>query len=244
MKKLPFIPFLLFGINHLAQAAVVLDFGINSPTSGLINYAGNQQPNPLVGTSIQVDNLTGTGTPLNSAQTVACNSCLLNFITGNLTQYRYDSSSGQETYDFLSGGTFNITGAMSFTGNTGGANGLSADSTLVNGSFIQAKVISYNTGYFNFEIAQGTISDQINSEILKYFDLPQTTTFNGGINLSFSAIHSASNAFTTTGGGYIGSGDIINQPVTTVPIPPAFLLLSSSMIALFALGGYRTKARI
>src|SRR5262249_57435774 len=63
-------------LGATAHADSILDFGIVTPTTGSISYAGGAAP--LVGLGIDVDLVTG----LPSGTSAACVGCVLNFITG------------------------------------------------------------------------------------------------------------------------------------------------------------------
>src|SRR5438045_658734 len=68
MKRQRLLPNLLCSIGIMAltgtaaYAIPVLDFGMIPPTSGSISYPVGG--GPLIGTNLQVDNVTGVGTPL------------------------------------------------------------------------------------------------------------------------------------------------------------------------------------
>src|SRR5262245_13515132 len=85
MKRLLLAVCLVVGMAGSVWADPFLDFGIVAPTPGTISYAGGA--NPLVGTGIEVDNVTGLGTPLNNGVTIGLVGFALNFTTGNLTSF-------------------------------------------------------------------------------------------------------------------------------------------------------------
>jgi hypothetical protein len=105
-------------IPSIATSAT-LDFGIISPTAGSLSYGGGVAP--LVGSGIDVDNVVGLGTPLNSNVTSICGSCTLDFQTG--------ASSGG--WNFGAGGTISINGTVDFPDAT-------PDITLQRQRFFQA----------------------------------------------------------------------------------------------------------
>jgi len=203
----------------LAQAAPVLDFGIVAPTTGTISYAGGASP--LVGSGIEVDNITGIGTPSNNGVTVTCVSCTLNFTTGNLT------SSTATTWNFGGGGSITITGGVDLI--PGGAPEIPVGTTLLSGSFDGASVTKTNN---TFRIAGASFVDTKDEDLLDFYGAPNTL-WRGGFNISFLANGSPPNSFTST---TVLSGDVAN----TEPIPePASLVLLGS--GLFSLGAYARK---
>ena len=105
-------------------AAPVLKFDDPLNPGGLISYDGTLGQ-PIIGTDIQFQTITGIGTPLNSGVTLACLGCLLDFATGGVT------AEGPSEWAALGGGTLSITGAIP-------ALGLAAGTTLASGSFFDA----------------------------------------------------------------------------------------------------------
>lgn len=202
----------LIGVGALAYGtahAASLDFGIISPTSGSLSYAGGVSS--LVGTNIDVDEIVGLATPLNENVVSLCGSCSLDFTTGV-------STGG---WSFGAGGTISITGSVDFPVGTD----IPAGTTLLSGTFNTATIVDLGSGNFEFQIAGGTFNDRKHPDLLAFYGLPDIG-YVGGFNLSFSTTADMGNAFSTTS---LGSGDIINQPV---PIPPAAWLFGSGLLGL------------
>ncbi|MEE8428762.1 MAG: hypothetical protein V3S33_04600, partial [Gammaproteobacteria bacterium] len=135
-----------------AQAASI-DFGIAAPTAGSIYYLGGI--NPLNGENIEVDEITGLGTPANSGSTVTCVDCTLDFTSGN-----FDSKNGN-IWDFFGGGSISITGGVDLTGD-GDANDvadIAIGTTLLSGTLTSALVIDVGGALFDFKIAAGSFYD-------------------------------------------------------------------------------------
>ena len=140
---LVFAVFLLSG----SAFATAIDFGVIAPTAGSINYAGGTSP--LVGTGIEVDNVIGLDTPLNSGvdyfPIAGIQSATLNFITG--------ASDG----DWSWGGI----GSISIVADTG--------VTLLAGNFGSADVI-HTAG--TFHIAAASFSDTKDPKLTAFYGLP------------------------------------------------------------------------
>ena len=202
-----------------AQAAMQLDFNIAAPTSGNISYAGGNSS--LIGSSIDVDNVVATGTSLHNNITSLCITCTLQFVTGPLDNYDPVTS----TWSFTSGGSIEISGGIDFTDNSS-LSDIAAGSTLLTGTFQQAKVFELASGIFNFSILGGSFVDNKNPLLLAYYGLPTSVAYTGGLNLSFSSSANGNGGFQSDS---IYSGDIVNTPV---PLPPALLLLLSGLTTL------------
>jgi hypothetical protein len=197
-----------------ARANAVLDFGVVSPTTGSISYAGGLSP--LIGTGIDVDLVTGLSTFLNSNTLLDLFGATLNFTTGALT------GSTSNSWDFGSGGTISLVGGVDLNGNgVIDAGDIPLGTTLLSGTFGAATVFSFPLTGFN--IAGGLFSSTINQTLASYFGLPgpgNQPFYLGNFNISFSG--------TTSGSGF-ASSSVLSGNLTASPVPePATLLLFGS----------------
>jgi hypothetical protein len=206
--------------------SALLDFNLSAPTSGTISFAGGTSP--LVGAGIQVDNVVGTSTPLNSGIISTCISCSLGFTSGTFT------SSTANSWEFNGGGSITIVGGLDLGSDN--TTNISTGSTLLDGSFISVSVINVGGGSLEFNILGASFTDTKHVDLLNYYGLPTGVNYDGYINLSFlvAAGISPGNAFTSTS---VLSGDIVNSPV---PVPPAVWLFGTGLIGLVAIARRRT----
>jgi hypothetical protein len=210
---------LLFVLLQPVQAiSSSLDFGIKSPTTGSLSFAGGSAP--LIGSNIDVDDVIGLSTPGNPGIVSICASCSLDFTTG--------ASSGG--WNFGAGGTITITGGIDFPDST---TDIGTGSTLLSGTFDSATVIDVGSGTFEFQIVGGSFTDTKNSVLLAFYDLPDVL-YAGGLNLSFSTGAPMGNAFSSS---TLYSGDVVNQPV---PVPAAVWLFGSGLVGLASIARRRS----
>lgn len=96
---------LTFALATSAWGAPVLKFDDPIAPGGNVSYSGTLG-DPIVGTSIPFQTITGLDTPLNSGVTLSCVGCLYNFETGGVT------SEGPTTWEAAGGGFVRITGSI------------------------------------------------------------------------------------------------------------------------------------
>ena len=227
MKRF-FLASCLVGLMAMSlSAAPVLDFGVIAPTAGSISYAGGIAP--LVGTGIDVDNVTlidsGTGLPIGPSHSIFLGS--LNFSTGNLT------SSSATGWVFGPGGTITLSGSVDVNDTPlNPADDITG--IIFSGTFQGASV-----GVFggSFKIAGASFTDEKNSDLLKAYGLPGGL-YSGNFNISFNAAGSPPNGFRSTA---VLSGDVTNQ-APAVPEPMTVLLLGSGLVGLGAVSRKRRNA--
>jgi len=200
--------------------AVELDFNISAPTSGTISYGG--LGGALTGTSIEVDNVVGLSTPLNSNVTSTCVNCVLNFTSGTLS----GSGGGSNNWwRFGSGGTITITGGVTFQ--SGPDIPSSPPSALLSGTFDSAFV--QDLGVQGFKVTFGTFSDTKHPVLLNYYGLDPSAQFQGALSLLFAAPDGGiGSAFSSTS---VFSGNVVNT-IAAVPVPGAALLFASGLSAM------------
>lgn len=200
-----------------AALTPTLDFGIIAPTTGSISYAGGASP--LLGIGIEVDNIVGLDTPLNSSTESLCALCVLNFGTGNFVSHVGN------VWTYSGGGAISISGGVDF--DPAAVNGLevASGSTLLTGTFNIAQVFDLGSGTFKFRIAGASFIDNKHPDILAFYGLPINTNYQGGMNISFLGAANGGGGFTSSS---VFSGDITNQPLP-VPLPAALLLFLSGI---------------
>ena len=151
------IPFLIAGAN--AANAAVIQFDDESVSGGTISYDG--EGGSLIGTDLLLDMVMGIDTHANDGAELVCDTCVLNFETG-------DNISEDGLYTFTNGGSVSITGTV--TDNSGN---IIADGELVSGYFTEDVLVSMNdvSGMFG-----GLGVNDVNSDLSSFFGI-KTTDF-------------------------------------------------------------------
>lgn len=224
----------LTGFFSATAMAVELDFNISAPTSGTISYDGIG--NGLIGADIEVDNVVGLDTPANANVTSLCVSCVLNFMSGSLSNAGGPPPSGSNNgwWRFGSGGSITITGGVQLQGSVD----IPVGTTLMSGTFNDAFVQDLGT---QFRVTFGSFSDTKHADLLSYYGLTPGP-FSGALTLLFGSVNGGvGSAFTSTS---VFSGNVVNAPssVEPVPVPAALWLFGSGLAGLVAAKGRRLFA--
>ncbi|MBI3774209.1 MAG: hypothetical protein HY273_01410 [Gammaproteobacteria bacterium] len=219
-------------VDGHAAPVPVLDFAMAVPTAGSLSYSGVSGA-ALIGSNIAVDTVIGQDAPQHDLNLNACLSCTVQFSTGAFSSYTVIGT--EKVWEFRGGGIITLKGGVDFTDNSSLAD-IATGTTLLTGSFSGATVTQVGTGKYTFRVASGAFTDMKDPVLLAYYGLPTNVSYEGGFNLSFAANTGANNSFTSTS---LLSGDIYNSPV---PLPAAFWLLGSGLVALGA--SLRRKANV
>jgi hypothetical protein len=203
----------------------MIDFNIVAPPpSGLVGYAGGAA-DPLVGTGIKVDSITGTNTPANDGVTLPCPNCFLSFQTG---AYNAGLSNTTPLNDWIfDGGDSSF--IFVFSDMNGDAQPDPGDTFLMAGRFLGPQItvdlIDDSPGALG--ISAGLFLDLKNPLLLDAFGLDSQPLF-GTLALSWLGAGEPDSAFL----GTVLDGRVRNH---FAPEPGSTLLLGASLLALAAL---------
>lgn len=203
-------------------AAPVLKFDDPLNPGGLVSYDGTLGQ-PIVGTDIQFQTITGIGTPINSGVTLSCLGCLLDFTTGGVT------AEGPSEWVALGGGTLTITGAIP-------ALGLAAGTTLVSGSFLNAPLNPTVTAAGTSGEFTGFGEDTKHQTLAEFFGLGEDFVFLATeIALTTTRIDTSDGSFSAT-----PNNSDFNNAAVGVTAPASMLLM---LLGGFLLGsvGYLSR---
>jgi hypothetical protein len=199
-------------VPALAHAAI-LKFDDPTIPGGTVSYDG--AGGPAVGTDILFQSIQGLDTPLNSGVTIACDGCLLDFVTGA------NVSEGPALWNFGPGGTITLTGAVP-------ALGLPAGTLLLSGTF--AGTPNEITGGDSFGLFAAVGTDLKNTTLASFFGLGPDFTFGTTSIQSTTLVDPATGAFA----GTVVNADL-NNTQAAVPAPMTALLVGLGMTGLVVL---------
>jgi PEP-CTERM motif len=225
MKKIMIV--LAFGAALLgapsAWAQPTLDFDAPGG-SGSIAYAGSS--GDVVGTGIGITSVTGESTPLNNLVNLAISGGSVNFSSGAFISE--STQSGQTIWNFSGGGTVTLTGGMSTPS-------LASGTTLLSGTIASVTVIETSTGY---SVSIAAFYNTVNTALSGHYGVSDPT-WGGTMNIGFMASPNGSGGFTTSNGGFVGSGDVTT---TAAPEPSSLAIAGIGALSLIGYGLRRRKA--
>ena len=165
MKKLLLILAMVLALAAPALAITgptALDFGVNAPTTtGTIDF-GTTSRSRLIGANIQVDNVVGENTPLNSGATLNLNNAVLAF-TSNIA-FTFDA----DHWTWTGAGPITIIGGILPQTPTGFApfGGIADGTLLMSGTFEDITVHKISSG---FDVTTSVFFDTKNVDLVHYF---------------------------------------------------------------------------
>jgi hypothetical protein len=191
-----------------AQAAI-LKFDDPTLPGGTVSYDGIG--GAAIGDDILIQSIQGIGTPLNDTVTLTCTGCLLDFTTGaNLSE-------GPTLWNFGSGGSITLTGAVP-------ALGLPAGTLLLSGTF--SGTPNEITGGDGFGLFAAVGADVKNDALATFFGLGPDFTF-GTTSIQTDTTVGANGSFA----GTVVNADL-NNTQAVVPGPATGLLLGLGLLLL------------
>jgi len=200
-----------------ASADPLLDFTVPSNNPGAhVTYAGGSSA--LIGTGIGVTNVQGLATPSNDLVSSLISSGVLNFTTGADTP---------GTWNFGSGGSIAIWGKIP-------ALGLTSNTLLMSGSFLDAQVIKGRVFRSTTLIIAGSaFLNTINPVLRTYYGLAGAIDWSGSFNVQVEA------AGKLNVGDKITSSRVLSGDVATSPIlPEPGTIVMAGLGGLLCLGVY------
>jgi len=191
----------------------------------------------VIGSGIAVTNVTGYNTPQNPGINLPISSGFLSFTTAPMTGSSF--SNGLGTWNFGSGGTFNVTGGIPAISALNSNN-----SALISGSFNNATVQEFALGQYEFFITGASLNATDNANIYNYYGLPSGATSSIAFELTFNGQNTVNNHGQVTGFTSLNttwSGILEDAPtLTATPIPAAAYLFGSGLMGL---AGIRRKIK-
>lgn len=219
MKFAPLLAGILAATSTSALAAASLEFDDVTLFGGTISYGGADGVDPLVGTDIVFDLVTGVGTlPSGSLEIVGGK---LNFTTGP------NISEGVALDTFAAGGTFVLTGTVIKPDLSVVASGI-----LLTGHFSETSIViglGGGNGLFS-----GIGVDTKNPDLLDYYGLSSSLFEFAHTDIAFAAAGAAADGSFTAA---VRDADLVN-----VPVPEASTVLGG--LGLVAVAGIAAMRRL
>jgi len=167
----------------------------SSASPGSIVYGG--AGGPLVATNVQIQDVTGVGTPANNGYTALLSNAVLNFTTGNF------SGNNSTSWFFGPGGSISLVGGMPDAGIPDGT-------TLFSGSFSAAATVTVVGTEVNIVIA--LFGDTKDPNLVSFYGLPNSA-YLGSLQITFELYAQAAPPQ-----GF-SSWTILNGAITNTPVP-------------------------
>ncbi|MES1937281.1 PEP-CTERM sorting domain-containing protein [Salinisphaera hydrothermalis] len=219
------------GLCGSASASVInFDQANAQSPAGTVSYDGEGGALTGSGISFGEVRLNGGSTPGDHQNTLTCNSCSIDFTTGN----NLSEGNEDQIWKFAGGGNLTLSGEVVNNDGQTVAHGTLFKGTFDNGG--TQVVIGNGSNSFNASLSG---KDEFNSDLASYFGL------NNDTGLDFSSTAIALGNATFGGDGSFDSGQLQNADVTVesndVPEPSPFGIFAVGL-ALVAGGlGFRRK---
>ena len=205
---------LVLGLASNSLAVMSLTFDDDSNTQdGTVSYAGGATP--LIGSGIDFVSIKGTDTPLNNNVTLTCESCVLEFTTGNAI------STVGATTTFAGGGSFTLTGSA-YNGAILPVN-LIASGNLISGTFGSPLPTFINGGGLGIFASFGP--DSKNTDLAAFYGVPADQFQFGHTDITAAVTSNGNGGFDAV----VSNADIENN---VVPEPGTMLLMGSGLLGL------------